>query len=197
MRKPLLSVIKQFKQGKYSSRVRLTGFTILEAMVAVALISITASLAVPSLSEFYERQKINVGAETLNLALSLARSTALNDLSEVKVCWNKATASRTVDGVEILPGQMVVFKVNPSVVVNDFAFSDAIFINDNDGDDCGSFDTQGRLDLASVVGGSLVFGVCKAAGKLEDAKVVTVQQTGRALTRPNLLSNGNNLVNCE
>ncbi len=182
---------------KLVAKGKFGGFTVLEAMITVALISITASVAAPSLGEFYERQKLNVGAETINSALSLARSTALSDLSEVKTCWNKATALKTVDGVGILPGRMAVFKVDPSVVVNDFAFSDSLFIDDNDGDDCVSFDTQGRLVLASISGGTLLFGICKEAGELVDSKVVTVKQTGRALTRPNVLSNGTSQINCE
>lgn len=181
----------------FSTNSKQTGFTIIETMISVAILGIIVVAGAPSMQEFYERQKLNVGAEVINSALSSARSTSLNDLVQTKVCWNVGAVARTVDGVSIAPDQMVVYKINPVEIVSDFLFGDEMFIDDTDADDCALFDTQGRLDLTSISGASLMFGICKEAAELKDSKNVTVNQSGRALTRPNEVTGGGSLINCE
>ena len=81
-------------------RLSTRGLTMLELMIAVAVLAILAALAVPSLSARFERQRLSSAAETLSTDLSEARFEAARlgqalhiepAVNEKTWCWAVST----------------------------------------------------------------------------------------------------------
>lgn len=171
------------------------GFTLIELFLALLIVGVIATTAVPSFSGFVERQRLAGQAAAISSTLSIARGEAVTRLTTVSVCWNQTNAAVTVDGFSLLPGQMAVIvdrtpaevtAGTPAAVIRDIAFSDdGLFIDDTDADDCVSFNPSGRFDTSSATGGSLTFGICKESGETVDSKAVILNATGRASTVDN------------
>lgn len=76
------------------------GFTLLEAMIAMAIVAIVATLALPSFGTASERARLKAAAETLSADLSEARFEAARRARPLHVevstgagwCWVVATA---------------------------------------------------------------------------------------------------------
>lgn len=166
---------------------RSDGFTLIELFLALLIVGVIATTAVPSFSGFVERQRLAGQAEAISSTLSTARAEALTRLAVIEVCWNQTNAAITRNSFAIRPGQMVVMTdVDPAVVIRDIAFSDdGLFIDDSDADDCVSFNPSGRFDTATATGGTLIFGICKESGETADSKAVVLNATGRASTVDN------------
>jgi type IV fimbrial biogenesis protein FimT len=62
------------------------GVTLVELMVALAVVGILAAVGIPSLRQFHDRAAINAQYETLNSALRRARSEAMARGELVTVC---------------------------------------------------------------------------------------------------------------
>ncbi|MBP8275996.1 MAG: GspH/FimT family pseudopilin [Propionivibrio sp.] len=62
------------------------GFTLVELMVAIALLSILLGLAAPSFSDWIARTKIQSAANSISVALATARSEAVKRGRNVSVC---------------------------------------------------------------------------------------------------------------
>ncbi|MEY4733591.1 MAG: Type secretion system protein precursor [Pseudomonadota bacterium] len=62
------------------------GFTLLEALVVLAVVAILVSLAAPSLSSFRQQNQLQSVAESLFNSMSLARSEALRRQQTVTMC---------------------------------------------------------------------------------------------------------------
>ena len=60
-----------------SERANQSGITLIEVLVGLALLVVLGLMAVPSWTEFQERQRLKAAAETLASSLNLARSEAL------------------------------------------------------------------------------------------------------------------------
>ncbi|MFQ3246024.1 MAG: type IV fimbrial biogenesis protein FimT [Arenicella sp.] len=171
------------------------GFTLIELFLALLIVGVIATTAVPSFSGFVERQRLAGQAEAISSTLSTARAEALTRLATVSVCWNQTNAAVTVDGFSLQPGQMAVIvdrtpaevtAGTAAVVVRDIAFSDdGLFIDDTEVDDCVSFLPSGRFDTNSTVIDPLTFGICKESGETADSKAVVLNATGRASTVDN------------
>jgi type IV fimbrial biogenesis protein FimT len=57
------------------------GFTLLELMIAVAILALLAALAAPSLSDFFDRNRVRAAADDVSSLISHARAEAVkNDL---------------------------------------------------------------------------------------------------------------------
>jgi type IV fimbrial biogenesis protein FimT len=163
------------------------GFTLIELFLALLIVGVIATTAVPSFSGFVERQRLAAQAEAVSSTLSTARTEALTRLAVMEVCWNQTNAAITRNSFSIRPGQLVIMtNVDPAEVIRDIAFSDnGLFIDDNDSDDCVSFLPSGRFDSNSTDSGSLIFGICKESGETIDSKAVVMNATGRASTVDN------------
>lgn len=170
---------------RFSLGSRVRGFTILELMISLVTLGVLTAVAVPNLSGFYNRQKISSQAESIGTALSLARSTALSEATATKVCWNPGSSAKTVDGFVIAAGNLAVLLGTSGEAVANIPYSDRVFVDDDETDDCMEFDTQGRLDISSVSGTTLVFAVCRESGDTAASRSITVSQTGRALIQNN------------
>lgn len=69
-----------------SARFRPWGFTLLEALVVLAVLGVLLSLAVPSLSNLLAKHRLQAQAEGLLASLQLARSEALLRQQPVTLC---------------------------------------------------------------------------------------------------------------
>ncbi|MBF7682815.1 prepilin-type N-terminal cleavage/methylation domain-containing protein [Acinetobacter sp. B5B] len=74
------------------------GFTLIELMITIAVMAIIASIAAPSFSSMFERQRLNQNTQNLLLQFSKARSQAVAIRTEVTVNLN----SQTKDTADIL-----------------------------------------------------------------------------------------------
>jgi type IV fimbrial biogenesis protein FimT len=75
---------------------KLSGFTLLELMVAVAIVGVLATIAAPQFSQWIENNRLNNGSLSIRSALMLARSTAVEKNSDVVVTFNEAGGGFTV-----------------------------------------------------------------------------------------------------
>lgn len=62
------------------------GFTLIEAIVALAIVTIIAAMAVPSFSAMLAKRRISASAHTLYSVLQEARSVAINESTAVTTC---------------------------------------------------------------------------------------------------------------
>ncbi len=62
------------------------GFTLMELMVAMALLAIIATLAVPAMGDFIQRNRLSSQVNGLVASLSMARNHAVTRRREVVVC---------------------------------------------------------------------------------------------------------------
>ncbi|WP_170915868.1 GspH/FimT family pseudopilin [Stutzerimonas stutzeri] len=74
------------------------GFTLIELMVAVALLGIVLAIAIPAINDFTIKQRVSSQAHEMMLSLALARSEALKLNRDVRVIPQTGTASGWSDG---------------------------------------------------------------------------------------------------
>lgn len=103
------------------------GFTLIELMIAVAIISITAGLAVPSYLQWNARYQLRQAATQITNQLTLARMTAMNRNRSVNVNLTKAlgmvsVGATDVAGNQVIPAQSLMGNVN-DVTVGTITFS--------------------------------------------------------------------------
>lgn len=75
-----------------------SGFTLLELMIALAVLAVMASFAVPNVSKLVEGQKASAAASEYMSGLYLAKNEALKRRSNVSVCPIKKNAQLTCSG---------------------------------------------------------------------------------------------------
>lgn len=61
----------------YPSRDQIRGFTLIELMVAIAVLAILIAVAVPSFADFMEKARLRGGADALSSQFALARAEAM------------------------------------------------------------------------------------------------------------------------
>lgn len=72
------------------------GFTLLELMVVVAIITIFAAVAVPTFSSWSPRLKFRTSADEMHKVLMLARMTAISSNRDVVITFDQANGKYTV-----------------------------------------------------------------------------------------------------
>ena len=75
----------------------LRGFSLLEALVVLALVGVLMAIAVPTLSDLRQQHRLQARAEAFLSSLVLARSEALHRQQRVTVCANAAPHGDSCD----------------------------------------------------------------------------------------------------
>ena len=155
------------------------GFTIIELLLAVALMTVIVSLAAPGLGDFLDRRSVEAQSIEIADMFSSARARALSRGETVSVCWNNSSSAitETSPAVSIPSGEIIVVATAES---NKILFSleytgDDLFVDDNQSTvNCVDFDSYGRANTP------VVFGVCRKSGDTTDMRSVSVGFMGRA-----------------
>ena len=77
---------------------RLTGFSILELMIAIVVGMILLTMALPNFISLLERNRINSAAEQLYVSLAEARGEALKRRNDVRICPSANSSTCRNDG---------------------------------------------------------------------------------------------------
>lgn len=85
---------------------RTRGFTLIELMMAIALLGIIATLAAPSMANFVIRQRVSSQANELMLSLAFARSEAIKRNAQIRLLPVTNSADGWKDGWCIGPSAM-------------------------------------------------------------------------------------------
>lgn len=184
----------------YNKTKQNQGFTLIELMLAIGLLSILMLLAMPNLSQFVQKQKLATQGEIISSTFGVARSEALNQLSNIEVCWNPKSSDEVIDrrDVEINPGMMAVLTLAASAVeIRQVEYDvDNTLTVDDETDNCATYSPQGRLIMSSIDGNELVFGVCRASGEKKDSRSIQIGITGRPVIKKNVDDDGSQTIDC-
>lgn len=161
--------------GSQPSKTQL-GFTLLELMVTVAIVSILVSVAVPSFDSFIKNERLTSNTNLIISNLKLARSEAIKRNTQVIVCTSTNGTSCTGGSGE-----------SGWIVYADIDDSDSLTVGDD------IIRVQGAIGNLSITtfgniafnnrgfspDSNVVLSLCDDRG-VNDAKAVTLSKTGQS-----------------
>lgn len=80
-------------KGKFLTFSRHRGFTLVEVMMSVVLIAISAALALPSYRDMVEKRQVTNGAEQLASFINAAQGAAMKTNRDVWVSWDRTAGN--------------------------------------------------------------------------------------------------------
>ena len=140
-----------------------TGFTLIEMLLAVVIMGILASVAVPSFSKWKEKHEINGQAQKVYFDLMLARTSAVKNNNLVHVAFNTTSNTYTIhDDTNSDGTQDAGEAVKSAALENNISFAYNTGINDIDGNTVNAavsfggattvtFDSRGQADNSGSV----------------------------------------------
>lgn len=149
-----------------------SGFTLIELMVAIALLAILISLAVPSFTSMIKRNRVDAAASSLAVGLATARSEAVKRGVNVSICKSSDGSTCATSG-DWSTGWVIYVTAGTPIKVFDAAGSSVTMVGDNNVQSAIIFSPTGQTTLTAD--GNIT--VCIAG---VTAKVVTVSASGRA-----------------
>ena len=78
---------------KAAPALRASGFTLMELLIAIAVLAILTTLAVPAFTQFIQNNKLSAQANEMVAAMQYARSEALRRGERVRVCSSSGGAA--------------------------------------------------------------------------------------------------------
>lgn len=72
--------------SKFYQNKIISGFTLLELMISIAILAISLSLAVPAMGDFIQNQRLRSDSGRLHMDLLYARSMAINQGQQIIIC---------------------------------------------------------------------------------------------------------------
>lgn len=178
------------KHSNNKSISKKNGFTIIELMIAVAILAIVIAFGAPSFGDLIERQTVNGEAQKLAAAFKTARTEALTRAVNVDIAWNNTAANINVSGQDIVPGNIMVIDPADATtpIIHDAPYDhERLTITDDDGNNQIRFDAQGQT--TEVV--NINIGVCKEAGDDDDSLSIEITPVGRISVLDNDNDGGN------
>lgn len=162
-----------------------TGLTLIETLIALALLAILLSLAVPSFHGNIQQQRVATVANELITTLHLARSTAIRDRQRVTVCPSHDGMSCT-GGNQWHEGWIVYRDPNaqpqpasPDDVLRVVQAREGVYMHS-----AGRTRTRFRPDGAAY-GTNLTIRICDTSGH-DHHRAIIVSNPGRARTETDL-----------
>ena len=159
------------------------GFTLIELMIAIALVAVLLATAVPALDDFTNNSRQTGAINDFVSAMHLARNTAITTNSRVTMCPSAAGANCELTGWD--SGWIVFGDANSNgnvdVGENVVTASDGIeglSIQSGEFPQFLMYRPNGRAMTIAVTGNSGEFAVCDNRGA-EHAKVILVELSGR------------------
>ena len=157
--------------SRQHERPRSGGFTIVELMVAVAVLAVLVALAVPNFNDASLSGRLNSFANSLVASAQVARSEAIKRNSTIRLC--ASSDGETCDGADWEEGWIVVTDDDTVLQVQQ-ALPDEFTVAEGGGLDELSF-------LGSVVGTTpATLTVCRSAPVGSEERLVTISGTGAA-----------------
>ena len=83
------------------------GFTLIELMITIAILAILLGIGVPSFQALIRNNQIATTANGLLADLQLARSEAVRQKRDIRVCSSNATQTACADSTDWKPGWLV------------------------------------------------------------------------------------------
>jgi type IV fimbrial biogenesis protein FimT len=162
---------------------RESGFTLIELMLAIALVAILLATAVPALDDFTNNSRQTGAINDFVSAMHLARNTAITTNSRVTMCPSAGGANCEVTGWD--SGWIVFRDANSSgsvdageTVVTASGRVDGLTIQSGEFPQFLMYRPNGRAMTVAVTGNSGEFSVCDNRGA-DKAKVILVELSGR------------------
>ena len=160
-----------------------SGFTLIELMIAIALVAILLATAVPALDDFTNDARQTGAINDFISAIHIARNTAITTNSRVTMC---ASASGTNCEVTSWDSGWIVFgdlNSNGSLdagenIVSASSAAEGLDIQSGEFPAALMYRPNGRAMTNAVTGNSGEFTVCDFRGD-EHAKVILVELSGR------------------
>ena len=162
---------------------RESGFTLIELMLAIALVAILLATAVPALDDFTNNSRQTGAINDFVSAMHLARNTAITTNSRVTMCPSAGGANCEITGWS--SGFIVFRDANSSgsvdageTIVTASGGADGLTIQSGEFPQFLMYRPNGRAMTVAVTGNSGEFSVCDNRGA-DKAKVILVELSGR------------------
>jgi type IV fimbrial biogenesis protein FimT len=159
------------------------GFTLIELMIAIALVAVLLATAVPALDDFTNNSRQTGAINDFVSAMHLARNTAITTNSRVTMCPSAAGANCELTGWD--SGWIVFGDANSSgsvdvgeTIVTASDGIEGLTIQSGEFPQFLMYRPNGRAMTVAVTGNSGEFAVCDNRGA-EHAKVILVELSGR------------------
>jgi type IV fimbrial biogenesis protein FimT len=159
------------------------GFTLVELMIAIALVAILLATAVPALQDFTNDARQTGAINDFVSAIHLARNTAITTNSRVTMCASASGANCELTAWE--NGWIVFGDLNASgdldvgeTVISAAAAVEGLSIQSGEFPAALMFRPNGRAMTNALTGNSGEFAVCDFRG-VQHAKVILVEISGR------------------